>query len=103
PAGVSGGASAGRSGERGGAAAPAGGNRSGRPVRGRLGLFPGLVDALPGGTSREPDGQVGPLGGRPPTVGPPRPRPAVERRPVSAPAPARPSRAGGTGVPVLAA
>ncbi|WP_433310786.1 adenylate/guanylate cyclase domain-containing protein [Micromonospora chersina] len=101
PVGVSGGAPAGRA----RATARTGGNRAGRPARGRLGLFPGLVDALPGGPATGSVGrvgpvggsvgQVGPVGGRPPTVGPPRPSHGGRARLAAAPAPARPPRAAG--------
>ncbi|MEU4365839.1 adenylate/guanylate cyclase domain-containing protein [Micromonospora chersina] len=88
PVGVSGGAPTGRA----GATARTGGNRAGRRARGRLGLFPGLVDALPGGPAAGSVGQVGPVGGRPPAVGPPHGDPA---RLDAVPAPGRPRRAVG--------
>ncbi|MET7966592.1 hypothetical protein ABZS80_08175, partial [Micromonospora sp. NPDC005305] len=87
PAGVSGGASAGSSARAALPALRSGGNRAGRAgraVRARLGVFPGLRDALPGGPPRESAGRVGPVGGRPPTVGPPRPRRTGRERPVGA-------------------
>ncbi|MCP3786473.1 hypothetical protein NLX85_24190, partial [Micromonospora sp. A3M-1-15] len=93
PVGVPGGAPAGRA----AAAARTGGNRAGRRARGRLGLFPGLVDALPGGPATGSVGQVRPVGGRPPAVGPPRPPHGARARLDTAPAPARPRRAVGAG------
>ncbi|MFE9955356.1 AAA family ATPase [Micromonospora sp. NPDC005299] len=97
PAGVSGGASAGLALP----AAGSGGSRAGRAVRARLGVFPGLRDPLPGGPPRESAGRVGPVGGRPPAVGPPRPPRTHRERPAGAS-----DRAGLTlaaGVPVRAA
>ncbi|MFC0032906.1 AAA family ATPase [Micromonospora chaiyaphumensis] len=101
PTGVPGGASAGGSGAPGLPAVRSGGNRAGRPVRARLGVFPGLHDALPGGPPPEPAGRVGPVGGRPPTVGPPRPRRVAGEPPAAASG--RAGRTVAAGVPVLAA
>ncbi|WP_204341988.1 AAA family ATPase [Micromonospora terminaliae] len=113
PAGASGGASAGRRAAPALSAVPgrwatpglpavrSGGNRAGGPARARLGVFPGLHDALPGGPPPEPAGRVGRVGGRPPTIGPPR-----ARRAPAEPRTAASGRAGRTvaaGVPVRAA
>lgn len=101
PAGASGGAPAARSISPGLPTVRPGGKRAGRPVRARPGVFPGLHDALPGGPPPESAGRVGPVGGRPPTDGPPHPRRAQWGRPAAAI-----GRAGSslvTGRPVLAA
>ncbi|WP_262285676.1 adenylate/guanylate cyclase domain-containing protein [Micromonospora sp. MA102] len=95
PAAVPGGASAGSPARGALPAVRSGGNRPGRAVRARLGVFPGLRDPLPGGPPREPAGRVGAVGGQPPAVGPPRPRRTGRERPVGASARAGLTSAGG--------
>ncbi|MEU1686796.1 adenylate/guanylate cyclase domain-containing protein [Micromonospora sp. NPDC005707] len=76
-------------------AARFGGNGAGRAVRARLGVFPGLRDALPGGPPRGSAGRVGPVGGRPSIVGPPRPLRTGRERQGGTSAPAGRTPAGG--------